>query len=855
MKVFITKYFAYIARQIKPAHIQIRFLLTLLLSAIFLPQPAPAQYQLFLPLILKDSNSVNPAPGPTIGSITTNLADYPDGRVPRYEKFELTFEVNTVAENLQLPYDPAPPPGLKPGIGITVNALFSPDGWQTVYTQPAFYYQDYQHEIKEGKEWLYPTNNFTWKVRFAPNQVGNWQYKLVAQDANGRRETSPQIFTVTLSDNKGFVRVSQADTRYFEYDNGAYFPGLGYNMNVDHVGWTNPKLDNEENFQIMSQNGIQLIRIWLSQWAIYGSEWNPWVPQNPELHNRYYTYTGITFEDAVPESEVSMKIEWDYNPCMVFGLLKPKPAVKRNTDYRIRIRYKTTELTEPRISGYPHGFVAKTGGWLWGQNNYCYDPGVGTRVTPYQDKNTTGWEILEGRINTGDNDFLPNFFLVLENVKAGTVYVDYVWVEEDLGLGQYGPNIISKPWMAHHLYIEQRDSYAFDKVLELAKQYGIYLRPVIHEKNERIFNRINYEGNPIPSDSRCWDGEPANDPQECPGNRWFYGNRREMTEVRWLQRAWWRYLQARWGYATNIHSWELLNEGDPTSELHYTLADEFGKYMHQFKPNDHLVSTSNWVYFPGDRFWANPEYPHVDFADYHRYIKEDDPLFIDTAQATYETSMQIGAGQPDGLDKPLIRGETGFVASDGGRPTDQFQDDTNGIWLHNFIWGNINAGGMIESYFYENIHIYSKNKKSDTYNFDHRDQYGAYYNFVSDIPLNNGYYQDAQASVSRDSLRAWGQKDLVHGCAHLWLQNKNHTWKNVVDDVPIPAISGSVEISGFQPDESYTITWWDPYQANKLQQIIGSDTVVAQADGSISIRVTNLATDVALKIIASSGCT
>jgi hypothetical protein len=120
--------------------------------------------------------------------------------------------------------------------------------------------------------------------------------------------------------------------------------------------------------------------------------------------------------------------------------------------------------------------------------------------------------------------------------------------------------------------------------------------------------------------------------------------------------------------------------------------------------------------------------------------------------------------------------------------------------------------------------------------------------------LNNGYYQDAQASVSRANLRAWGQKDLAHGCAHLWLQNKNHTWKNVVDGVPIPAISGTVEISGFQPNKSYTIEWWDPYQTNKLQQIIGSDTNVAQADGSISIPVANLVTDVALKIIASNGC-
>jgi len=297
-----------------------------------------------------------------------------------------------------------------------------------------------------------------------------------------------------------------------------------------------------------------------------------------------------------------------------------------------------------------------------------------------------------------------------------------------------------------------------------------------------------------------------------------------------------------------------LNEGDPTSELHYTLADEFGKYMHQFRPNDHLVSTSNWIYFPKDRFWANPEYPDVDFADYHRYIKEDDPLFIDTAQATYEISMQIGANRPGGPGKPVIRGETGFVVSDGGPPTDQFQNDTEGIWLHNFIWGGINAGGMIESYFYENIHIYSKNRKDGTYNFDHRDQYGPYYNFINDMPLNNGDYQDAQAIVSSDNLRAWGQKDSVHGCAHLWLQNKNHTWKNVVDDVPIPAISGTVEISGFQPNESYTVEWWDPYQADQTQQIIGSDTIVAQADGSISLLVTNLATDVSLKIVASNGC-
>ena len=72
-------------------------------------------------------------------------------------------------------------------------------------------------------------------------------------------------------------------------------------------------------------------------------------------------------------------------------------------------------------------------------------------------------------------------------------------------------------------------------------------------------------------------------------NENFYGDyRNNHTKTRWLQRAWWRYLQARWGYSPNIHSWELLNEGDPDvyslglSKVgrHQMLADELGKFMH-----------------------------------------------------------------------------------------------------------------------------------------------------------------------------------------------------------------------------------------------------------------------------------
>jgi len=67
--------------------------------------------------------------------------------VGRYEKFELTFDITgTVATNPYFPYDPNPPNGVPAGVGISVDALFSPDNWTTVITQPAFLYQDYQRQ-------------------------------------------------------------------------------------------------------------------------------------------------------------------------------------------------------------------------------------------------------------------------------------------------------------------------------------------------------------------------------------------------------------------------------------------------------------------------------------------------------------------------------------------------------------------------------------------------------------------------------------------------------------------------------------------------------------------------------------
>jgi len=814
-------------------------------------EPSDPAGNIYLPLIVK-----SPDPGePSIGSIITNSSDYSLGQIPRYQKFEITFNVDIVAQNLQLPYDPAPPAGLAPGIGVTVNALFTPDNWQTVYVQPAFYYEEFQDEVKSGKEWFYPDGNNFWKVRFAPDQVGIWQFRLTAQDMGGMTETQPFSFTVTSSNNKGFIKVSPNDSRYFEYDDGTYFPGLGYNMNYRHVDWINPILSNQTKFQAMSENDIQLIRIWLSQWAIFGSAWNPW---RTHVDNDYIPASALTFSHVYPDSDLSMVVSATWNRCVFTNWETAAPAVKRNTNYRVRVRYKTAYIpaTPTRIdpSDPNYGFVIKTGTWLWGdlEQQKCSHPDAGTVVSEYVNFNTDDWRILEGTINTGNSDYLPAIYLTMGNLTEGVAYIDYVWVEEDLGNGAYGPNIIYKPDMDHHMYMDQRNSYAFDKVVALAEANNVYLRPVVHEKNDWIMNSIDFEGN--------FTSNTGN-------NDYFYGNWRNVTKMRWLQQAWWRYLQARWGYSTNIHSWELLNEGDPWNGLHYTLTDEFGKYLHcrvfgvpvgnndgdactYDHPNDHLVSTSTWHSFPKLDFWANSNYANVDFADIHNYIPESDPNYDDAALASQSLSDSSTLAN---TGKPIIRGETGFTESGSGPESEEIKQDTEGIWLHNFIWAGVNPGGLIESYWYEEKHIYNNS-------VDFRPHFKTYYNFIEDIPLNNGHYQDAGTQVAvtvgnEGDIRAWGQKDLVNSCAHLWLQNRNHTWQNVVNGSPISTVSGTIAVSGFAPGESYTVQWWDTYQPDKTQQVTQVDQLTAQGNGLILISVDNLATDVALRIISTDGCT
>jgi hypothetical protein len=265
--------------------------------------------------------------------------------VAAYDKFEITFNVvGTVATNLQMPFDPTPPAGIPAGWGITVNAEFSRDNFQTTYVIPGFYHQSYEHQVKGNRDWFNPLNQFAWKVRFAPPTAGTWEFRLTARDAAGSITSATHSFTVSPSDNAGFVRVSTRDPRYFEFENGLPFVGLGYNGGID---WFNPVSSSAARFAVMGQHGVELTRVWLTQAAIFGSAWNPWYGLRGD-YGGYIPRTGVTPVGTPPQVRLRLSYAEDaggnkntgyFEACRFIGGFQSATAIKRNTTYRFTVRY------------------------------------------------------------------------------------------------------------------------------------------------------------------------------------------------------------------------------------------------------------------------------------------------------------------------------------------------------------------------------------------------------------------------------------------------------------------------------------------------------------------------------------
>ncbi|HEX5414450.1 MAG TPA: hypothetical protein VFZ25_02215 [Chloroflexota bacterium] len=749
--------------------------------------------------------------------------------VSLYEKFEVTFQVdNSVATNFQFPYDPAPPPGLAGRIGITVDGLFLPPGtsdWSQAIVQPGFLYQDYQRKQVNGREWLYPQGSPVWKIRFSPRTEGVWQYKVRAQDASicsaGANpcpawiESGVANFTALppQPNSHGFLQVSKVDPRYFVLSDGLPFVGLGHNTSFNTWNFT---YDADQQLARYAANGLQLFRVWMDGSAIAGSSWEPWVWFGGPNYASYIPDPGLWIAPAGSGYDFTLDLTQQFNrPALFNGWSQGTIAVKPNTTYQIRVKVATDGVTGPADPSNPtYGFTVKIAPW---PSNFPASLAPYPNLVPYV--HNTGWTTLQGTFTTGAAQwFLDYIFLLLDNTTTGNAHVGEVTLREVLPGGNPGPNLLVKSSGDAHLDFNLLRSWDWDYVLDQAAKMGVYFKLVTLEKSDRVWDFINADG------TLSANGGADN----------FYA--RDGTKVRRLHEYFWRYLAARWGYATAIHSWELCNEGDPYNGNHYDQTNKFAAFMHQFDHN-HLVTTSFWHSYPASEFWNNPSYPSPDYADLHAYT-DTGPL---TTSESDDAGLHIAYSQwirSFAVPKPTIRGETG-INTPQGIEDPNLAKDRHGVWLHNLTWAQLDSGGMYDLVFYADNIV-----ANDLYF-----QYKPVRDFLQDLTIANGHYRDAQASASAPNLRVVGQKDLTNQRAHLWIQNVDHNWSNVVNGVAWGRLSGTVTLAGFTPGRSYPVSWWEFDDPGNLTR--EDRSLTADASGNLVLDLSVLKstiTDVAVKI-------
>lgn len=171
-----------------------------------------------------------------------------DESVGQYCKLDLTLELSARYDN---PHEPS---------DIAVDASFRAPSGRRVDV-PGFFYEDFDLTQGDGLEELIPSGRSAWKIRFAPNEVGQWTFGVTVRSREGIACTPPATITCVPSRSKGFVRVSPKDTRYFAWDNGEEFFCIG--SNAARFRTDQYVASYEELFAKMQKARMNWVRVWI----------------------------------------------------------------------------------------------------------------------------------------------------------------------------------------------------------------------------------------------------------------------------------------------------------------------------------------------------------------------------------------------------------------------------------------------------------------------------------------------------------------------------------------------------------------------------------------------------------------
>jgi hypothetical protein len=372
-------------------------------------------------------------------------------------------------------------------------------------------------------------------------------------------------------------------------------------------------------------------------------------------------------------------------------------------------------------------------------------------------------------------------------------------------------------------------AWKVDKILELAEQYGIYQKVSIEAIRNLAPEGSPKKGGPgfTPFSYAQKNGGP------CRNMLDFF----TQPEAKRLFRNRLRYIVARWGYSPNIMAWEIWNEFNtvnipkPREGVAIPWSREMCRYLKSIDATRRLTTNSLGSFDFWPDMWASPEHEFAQMHGYYGWHKKNGEGDEEPARAMTPLMIEW-LDKLTGFGKPYLWAEFGIE-----RQVPEYRDfcdkDREGVHMHAGIWTPVmhGAAGCGHLWWWDS-YVDPKNLY-----FHMR----ALANFTKDIPWTTAGFERARIHANQNKLNAVGRKGRE--LAILWVENKAHTWWNVVHDAPIPAVEGeTIEVEGYRPGR-YTVEFWNSWKGE-----IARTEQVETKNGVLHIKLPPVERDVALKI-------
>jgi hypothetical protein len=113
--------------------------------------------------------------------------------------------------------------------------------------------------------------------------------------------------------------------------------------------------------------------------------------------------------------------------------------------------------------------------------------------------------------------------------------------------------------------------------------------------------------------------------------------------------------------------------------------------------------------------------------------------------------------------------------------------------------------------------------------------------FTAGIPWTTAGFRQARVEAGNDQIRVLGLRGRP--LSILWVQNRKHTWGNVVAGTPIPVIEGAQLTLSDLERGRYKVEYWDTWTG-----AVTGESELAAPQGTVRIPIPPLQRDIALKI-------